>query len=281
MTELAFADAPAYPLYGELAPVVRLHPRPRRRRAVRTQRSPAWLWLLLLAAVLAAVPVAAMSRPAQAGAASATAVIDDGPFDAEWPMQVDVRVSHNERSGPVVDLGDGSLALGTPNAGRLSGGVRLPAEGTGYTTYNPATQVGPQSPDRRWGTAALVSQIMDLGEWWARTHPGRAPLGVGDLSLPHGGVFGGPGVGHSSHQNGLDVDIRLPRRDNVTGPANPGNYDRALTQQVVDRLVAQGASLVLIGPSLDLTGPAGVVVRWPNHDDHLHARFPDPDGTGN
>ena len=27
-----------------------------------------------------------------------------------------------------------------------------------------------------------------------------------------------------------------------------------------------------------LTGPPGVVVRWPNHDDHLHVRFPDPDG---
>ena len=43
----------------------------------------------------------------------------------------------------------------------------------------------------------------------------------------------------------------------------------------------RGADLVLIGPSLDLTGPSGVVVRWPNHDDHLHVRFPDPDGTGN
>jgi len=70
------------------------------------------------------------------------------------------------------------------------------------------------------------------------------------------------------------VDIRLPRRDRVRGAANPANYDRALTQQVVDRLISQGADLVLIGPSLDLRGPAGVVVRWPNHDDHLHVRFP-------
>jgi hypothetical protein len=71
------------------------------------------------------------------------------------------------------------------------------------------------------------------------------------------------------------------RRDGVEGPADASSYDRALTQAVVDRLVARGADLVLIGPSLDLTGPSGVVVRWPNHDDHLHVRFPDPDGTGN
>ena len=178
-----------------------LTPRPRRRPAARAQRHPSWLWAILLAAVLLAIPLGAASNdPSTAVAASGTGVIDDGPFDAEWPMQVEVRVANSERSGPLVDLSDGSLALGGPNGGRLASGVRLPVSGPGYYTYNPAT---------------------------------------------------------------------------------PANYDRALTQRVVDRLVAQGASLVLIGPNLDLTGPSGVVVRWPAHDDHLHVRFPDPDGTGN
>ena len=123
---------------------------------------------------------------------------------------------------------------GSPNGGRLVNGVRLPASGTGYYTY------------------------------------GAGALGIGDLARPGGGSIDG----HASHQNGLDVDIRLPRRDRARGPANPSNYDRALTQAVVDRLVQRGASLVLIGPSLNLRGPSGVVVRWPNHDDHLHVRFP-------
>jgi murein endopeptidase len=112
--------------------------------------------------------------------------------------------------------------------------------------------------------------MVELGEWWARTHPGAGPLGIGDLARRGGGSIDG----HASHQNGLDVDIRLPRRDRVRGPANPSNYDPTLTQDVVDRLVQQGASLILIGNSLDLTGPRGVVMRWPNHDDHLHVRFP-------
>ena len=55
---------------------------------------------------------------------------------------------------------------------------------------------------------------------------------------------------------------------------DPATYDRALTQAVVDRLVSRGASLVLIGPSLDLHGPSGIVMLWPAHDDHLHVRFP-------
>lgn len=171
-------------------------------------------------------------------------------------------------------------ALGTPNAGRLVDGVRLPAEGPGYYTYNPATQTPPGGADRTWGTRRLVREVLDLGEWWSRTHPGRPRLGIGDLSRPGGGPFTGPAVGHASHQNGLDVDIRLVRRDGAEDATRPGTYDRPLTQAVVDRLVARGAGLVLIGPSLDLHGPPGVVMRWPNHDDHLHVRFPDPDRAG-
>lgn len=276
---LPLADPVAEPAEARLELV---RPRPRRRPAPRAQRHPSWLWALLLAAVLLAIPLgAATHEPATAVAATGDTFIDDGPFDAEWPMQVEVRVANSERSGPLVDLRDGSLALGGPNGGRLANGVRLPVAGAGYYTYDPATQTSPQSPERRWGTAMLVSQVLSLGRWWAQAHPDLPPLGIGDLSRERGGPFTGPVVGHSSHQNGLDVDIRLPRRDRVMGPATPANYDRALTQRVVDRLVAQGASLILIGPNLDLTGPAGVVVRWPNHDDHLHVRFPDPDGTGN
>lgn len=169
-----------------------------------------------------------------------------------------------------------SRAIGTPNAGRLEDGVLLPARGPGFYTYDPATQTTPGGSERQWGTHTLVREVLDLGDWWARTHPNQPRLGIGDLSRPEGGHFPGPGVGHASHQNGLDVDIRLPRRDGVEGPATAANYDRALTQQLVDRLLAQGAELILIGPSLDLSGPASIVIPWPAHDDHLHVRFPNP-----
>jgi murein endopeptidase len=174
-----------------------------------------------------------------------------------------------------------SIALGNPNNGRLVRGVQLPPVGEGFYTYDPATQRRPGGATRQWGTAALVKEIILLGRWWARTHPKSPRLGIGDLSQPEGGRFGGPGVGHLSHQNGLDVDIRLVRADGTEGGAHAGNYDVELTQDLVDRLVVRGADLVLIGPSLDLSGPRGVVMRWPNHDDHLHVRVLDPDGEGN
>ncbi|WP_217913735.1 penicillin-insensitive murein endopeptidase [Miltoncostaea marina] len=252
--------------------------RRRRRRGGRPQ----WAWVTLLALVAALVPVAALqegSGPSVAQAAPAPVARPAAP--APEPAPRPRREAPASRAArPAVEWRE-SLALGTPNAGALHNAVRLPAEGPGYYTYDPATQRPPGGAERTWGTAALVRQVMDLGVWWEATHPEQPRLGVGDLSRPGGGPFTGPVVGHASHQNGLDVDIRLVRRDGAESSVDAATYDRELTQAVVDRLVAQGASLVLIGPRLDLHGPAGVVVRWPNHDDHLHARFPDPDGTGN
>jgi hypothetical protein len=247
---------------------------------VRRPRSAAgrhpWAWLTLLGAVAALVPVAAMDGGG-GGVAQAAPPLASGQRPGPAPRP-DTPAERRE-ARPRVEWRD-SRALGTPNAGALENGVRLPAEGPGFYTYDPTTQAPPGGDDRTWGTATLVREVLDLGEWWSRTHPRQPRLGIGDLSREHGGYFAGTEVGHLSHQNGLDVDIRLVRRDGTERRVDAGSYDRELTQAVVDRLVARGADLVLVGPSLDLHGPAGVVVRWSNHDDHLHARFPDPDGMG-
>ncbi len=115
-----------------------------------------------------------------------------------------------------------SVAHGVANAGWLEDGVRLPASGVGFYTYNPASQTPPGGAERRWGHDLLVREIVDLGRWWARRHPAGPRLGVGDLSRPSGGPFHGPVVGHVSHQNGLDVDIRLVRADGSEGAGGGG-----------------------------------------------------------
>lgn len=235
---------------------------------------PAWTWLTLLGIVAALIPLAAMdgggaSAVAQA-AIPATADVSLEPSPA--PVETRPEGPAVPKPPPPVHWRD-SRAIGTPNAGGLENGVRLPVRGAGFYTYNPATQEPPGGSDRTWGTAGLVHEIIDLGGWWARTHPKQPRLGIGDLSQEAGGPFTGPVVGHVSHQNGLDVDIRLVRGDGAERGADPASYNRALTQAVVDRLVARGAHLVLVGPSLDLHGPSGVVMTWPAHDDHIHARF--------
>ena len=59
-----------------------------------------------------------------------------------------------------------SVAHGTPNGGWLENGIRLPSEGPGFYTYDPATQAPPGGKERQWGTAVLVRQLIDLGAWW-------------------------------------------------------------------------------------------------------------------
>jgi murein endopeptidase len=103
-------------------------------------------------------------------------------------------------------------------------------------------------------------------------------VGIGDLSLPEGGYFGaevGGGIGHATHQNGLDVDVYYPRLDRRERPPRiPAQVDVRLAQDLVDLFVAAGATTVYVGPSLPLTGPPGVVTPLVNHDNHLHARMP-------
>jgi murein endopeptidase len=99
---------------------------------------------------------------------------------------------------------------------------------------------------------------------------------VGDLSRPHGGYFGARygGLGHASHQSGLDVDVYYPRRDGRERAAlRPSQVDRRLAQELVDRFRASGAIRIFVGPDLHLRGPRRIVTPLIHHDDHLHVRY--------
>jgi len=168
-----------------------------------------------------------------------------------------------------------SRAVGRPYAGRLVDGVRLPSEGRDFWTYDWGLRAAPNRPWRRWGTDGLVQTVLDvLGDYRA-AHPEAPRVGVADLSRPHGGRFGKNfgGLGHSSHQNGLDVDLLYPRRDGLERRAwAPELVDQRLSQELVDRFVDAGAVYVFTGPRLRLRGPRKVVVRLSHHDDHMHVR---------
>ena len=106
--------------------------------------------------------------------------------------------------------------------------------------------------------------------------PGAPPDLVGDLSRPYGGPFGSDfgGLGHASHQNGLDVDVYYPRLDRpLQPPGSVADVDRALAQDLVSRFVAAGAQFTFVGLHVGLGGPAGVVQAIAHHDDHVHVRI--------
>jgi murein endopeptidase len=173
-----------------------------------------------------------------------------------------------------------SRALGLPfRDGRLRRGVLLPSWGEHHFTWDSALKVTPSRAWRRWGTDTLVRTVLDVAAAHRTAHPDAPRMGVGDLSRPRGGIFDRRfgGLGHASHQNGLDADVYYPRRDGLERrPHKPSLVDRALAQDLVDRFVAAGAEYVFVGPSLGLAGPRDVVRPLAHHDDHLHVRLPAP-----
>ena len=174
-----------------------------------------------------------------------------------------------------------SKALGLPySRGRLVRGVQIPEDGPFWFTWDPVLRRSPDRPWRRWGTDELVRTLLTVLHEFDLDHPEAPRVGIGDLSRPRGGFFGRiyGGLGHMSHQNGLDADVYYPRKDGLEEEATrPGQVDRELAQDLVDRFVAAGATKVYVGPALGLRGPRRVVIPLPHHDDHLHVRIPAPE----
>jgi hypothetical protein len=169
-----------------------------------------------------------------------------------------------------------SVAVGDPAAGRLIRGVRLPAEGEHFYTWDPVKRRSPNRAWRRWGTDRLVRVLLEVAREYRKAHPQALPMAIGDLSRPRGGDFGPQFgyIGHATHQNGLDADIYYPRADRrPRAPRYASQINRRLSQDLVDRFVDKGAVVIYVGPNTGLQGPPGVVVPLVNHDNHLHVRI--------
>jgi murein endopeptidase len=207
---------------------------------------------VLIAAALLAAPAAADAMPIDPAAPEAPVI--DPPID--WKQ---------------------SRSLGKPFAGgRLVDGVQLPAEGRDFWTYDWGLRASPNRPWRRWGNDRLVALVLDVLAEHRAADPDAPRVGVADLSRRRGGRFGKNfgGLGHASHQNGLDVDILYPREDGLELRAwAPRLIDEERSQDLVDRFVAAGATQIYTGWSLDLRGPRRIVTKLTHHDDHLHVRI--------
>ena len=211
------------------------------------------------------VPASAQAPQAESVAAPEPAM-DDGQQQAEpiVPASISWRAS---------------VALGEPWDGRLRHGVKLPPEGPDWFSWDPILGQAPNRAWRRWGTDALIRTLLKVLREYRSANPAAPRVGVGDLSRPPGGPFTRRygGIGHSSHQNGLDVDVYYPRHDGrERTPHGPGEVDELLAQELVDRFVDAGAARVFVGPRQDLRGPRRIVSKLVLHDDHMHVRIPRP-----
>ncbi len=168
-----------------------------------------------------------------------------------------------------------ATSIGLPYSGRLARGTQLPAEGADWTTWDPVTDSTPNRPNRLYGNEHTIRTIVSVIAAYRASHPHAPRVVVGDISYRDGGRMDE----HVSHQNGLDVDVYYPRRDgHLSAPIATSQIDQRLAQNLLDRFVAAGAQIVFVGYSTGLRGPSGVVVPYPNHENHMHVRFPHPQG---
>lgn len=125
---------------------------------------------------------------------------------------------------------------------------------------------GTHARDRRYGVARTIEAINDVARQYHSAFGIR--LGIGDISK----IGGGPISGHASHRKGVDVDVRVPRRDTAEQASNykDPSYSRERTQRLVELFRQNGFPVTHIffnDPKVTGVSP------WPNHDNHLHVRF--------
>jgi LysM repeat protein len=187
-----------------------------------------------------------------------------------------------------VDAGPAG-ARGTPNRGRLTGGVTL-RDGAGFNVRNPA---------RAFGTEATVAAIQWGLSRLAARFPDAPAMTVGDLSLPTGGRM----PPHKSHQNGLDADIcilstdatrnciwRAIGADELDVPRTwylfkswmDQGYveyifiDRKLQAPLYEYARSRGATEAQLARWFEYPrrgGSSALIRHEPGHDDHFHIRF--------
>lgn len=175
---------------------------------------------------------------------------------------------------------DRSRPIGRPNDGRLRDGLLLPAQGRDFLTFDSILERSPSREWRRYATGRLLRVVYGALRDYREANPDAPRVLVGDLSRPGGGWFGREygGLGHASHQNGLDIDLYYPRRDGRRRkPTRASQVDRRLAQELVDAFVARPeVQYAFVGLNVGLTGPAERVQRIAHHDDHVHIRVLGP-----
>jgi murein endopeptidase len=234
--------------------------------------------------VLLAVAVAAtgLAQPVRQAPPPPPATAPPGPVTDPAAPPAPATTTAPEQA-PVTSAPAGpSRAVGLPFRGRLVNGIQLPEVSADWLTWDPVLKQIPNRPERRWATPKLLRTISSVLAEYHRAHPTTLQILIGDLSRPHGGIFDRRfgGLGHASHQNGLDADIYYPRNDGrLRAVIRPDQIERTLAQDLVDRFVAAGAQFVFVGTRTGLRGRRKVVEVIPHHNDHLHVRILPPRGA--
>ncbi len=123
-----------------------------------------------------------------------------------------------------------------------------------------------------WGTGAAIAQLEAAASRFVTLGHGRVALG--DISFEHGGDI----PGHQTHEQGLDVDVRLIRKtENQCSYGTTWRssaYDRAATRDLIKAIRATAPGHVrLIYFNDPVLVDEGLTTAFSGHDDHLHIGY--------
>jgi hypothetical protein len=181
---------------------------------------------------------------------------------------------------------DPSIARGLPDNGWIDCAINLVDTYPGYCHYLSTDNVDTDD----WGVLTMINMIEGAGRDWYNAGEPPPLINVGDISTgnPSTQQFGGYWIGHSWHQNGLDLDVRYCRKDGANSRLNiadtPQEYDMDGTIRLMNTLFDNSDfKLIVVSPYCGLIFE-GIEVRIDtlnNHNDHFHAQIEDPDGLDN
>jgi uncharacterized protein YraI len=135
-----------------------------------------------------------------------------------------------------------------------AGFIQLAASGTGFYAYGAAY--------KRWGTPRLIYGVERAARRWSQES--RTRMGVGNISLENGGTM----APHTSHKQGLDVDVIPMRTDSVEDGVTifQSLYSRSRTQRIIDLVSSEIRPRVILFNDSQTRGTQS----WPGHDNHFH-----------
>lgn len=128
---------------------------------------------------------------------------------------------------PEFDVPSDGVSIGSPNRGRLSGGVQLP-ESELYTV---------RRPEESFGSSHTILHLQQAVSAWRQRSGYDGELLIGAISLERGGRF----RPHRSHQSGRDVDIRLPKKKGASPKSDsPADIDWTASWHLIKSFIDHG-----------------------------------------
>jgi len=133
-------------------------------------------------------------------------------------------------------------------------------EEAGYYVYGT-----PTGGRFQYAHPSMMTMLLWVEREWATTD-GRK-FGIGNISKADG-----PRNEHSSHMNGLQVDVRAVRKDGLQLPVTW--HDSEYDQEATGRLIGIFFSHPLVTKILFNDKRAHPRVKpWPHHDNHFHVEI--------